>query len=179
MMRRFTQDIDELLSAAPPPGAVWWTRGGDPAGPRAWRLKRNCSLRPPQYLAAIALLMSLAALVALACWVRGIWLVPLFCGAELVVIAVAALAYARHAIDGEIVAVTQDRRLRVEIDRGLVHTCYLFDAGRVRLIKPAEAPDTLWLHHGTTRVQLAAYTSAATRDAFEGELRRALRDITT
>jgi uncharacterized membrane protein len=177
-MRRISQDIEELLSAAPPSGAVWCAPGGDRPGPHAWRLKRNCALRPAQYLAAIALLMSLAALVALACWIRGIWLVPLFCGLELVVIAVAALAYARHAIDGEIVAVTPDRHVRVEVDRGLTHTSYLFEADRVRLIKPADAPDTLWLHHGATRVQLAACTSAAVRDAFEGELRSAIRDIT-
>jgi uncharacterized membrane protein len=177
-MRRFSEDIDELLSAAPPNGAAWRLPGGDWRGPRAWRLKRNCALRPPQYLAAIALLMGIAALVAVACWVRGIWVVPLFCGVELLAIAVAALAYARHAIDGEIVAVTPDKRVRVEVDRGLLHTSYVFEADRIRLIKPAEAPDTLWLHHGATRIQLAGYTSGAVRDAFEGELRRAIRDIT-
>jgi uncharacterized membrane protein len=178
-MRRISDDIDNMLSSAPPARGTWHVPHGSPRGPSTWRLKRNCALRPLQYLGAMGFLMSLSAVVAAACWIRGIWLVPLFCGIELLGIAAAAIAYARHAVDGEIVQLTGDGRVRVEVDRGLRHTAYLFLTNQVRLIRPTDAPDTLWLHHGATRIELASYASPATRDAFENELRQAIRDITT
>ncbi|CAM3585567.1 DUF2244 domain-containing protein [Bordetella sputigena] len=175
-MRLIRGDIDELLSAAPPADTSRFARDDGPGGPRRWRLKRNCALRPGQYLTGIGLLMGISALVAIGCWIRGLWLVPIFCGFELLGIAVAALAYAHHAIDGEIVQVLADGRVHIEVDRGLRHASYIFPSSQARLIKPGDAPDALWLHHGATRIELAHYVSAEARDAFERQLRRALRE---
>ncbi|OZI20464.1 hypothetical protein CAL26_23490 [Bordetella genomosp. 9] len=175
-MRLLRDDIQELLSAAPPADAARRVSAGRPRGPRSWRLKRNCALRPAQYLAAIGVLMGMSALVAVGCWIRGLWLVPVFCGAELLGITVAALAYAHHAIDGEIVRVDKDGQVHVDVDRGRRHDRYVFPSSQTRLVKPADAPGTLWLHHGATRIELARYVSTDTREAFEGQLRQALRE---
>lgn len=164
---------DDIASASPPGAGTWRFPWQPPEGPRAWRLKRNCALRPRQYLAAMGLLMGLSALVAVACWIRGLWLVPVFCALELVAIGVAALAYARHAIDGEIVAFTDDGHLRVEVDRGRWHASHLFEPWRVRLVR-TDAGE-LWLHHGGTRIPVGGHASPAVRDAFDAELREALR----
>jgi uncharacterized membrane protein len=123
-------------------------------------------------LAAIGLLMGISALVAIACWIRGIWLVPIFCCIELIGIAAAALAYARHAIDGEVVTLTEDRNIRVEVDRGIRHDAYTFLAQRLRVVR--DSRDDLWLRDGGLCIQVGAHTSPVTRDMFEAELRKAL-----
>lgn len=171
-MRRLSLNTDDLASAAPPAAGGWAFPWRPPRGSRVWRLKRNCALRPVQYAAGIGLLMGMSTLVALACWIRGIWLVPVFCGLELAAVGTAALAYARHAIDGETVTLTDAREVRVEVDQGLRHETYLLPAQGLRVIKDTD--DTLWLRQGATRVQVGAHASAAVREAFEADLRAML-----
>ena len=171
-MRNLHADTDDLASASPPAGGVWTFPRLPPRGPRTWRLKRNCALRPNQYFAAIGLLMGISAAVAISCWIRGLWVVPIFCCIELAAIAAAALAYARHAIDGETITLTEDRDIRVEVDRGVRHDTYLLKEQGLRLIK--DDSDILCLRQGTTCIQVGRYASPAARDAFEVGLRSAL-----
>ncbi|WP_158515159.1 DUF2244 domain-containing protein [Bordetella sp. H567] len=168
-MRHASLNTDDLVSAAPPTAGVWAPAWRPPPGRHVWRLKRNCALRPTQYAAAMGLLMGISAVVAIACWIGGIWLVPIFCCIELSAVAVAALAYARHAIDGETITLTETRDVRVEIDRGLRHETYLLQAQGLRLVK--EDADTLWLRQGAIRIQVGGHAAPAMRDAFEAELR--------
>lgn len=171
-MRHASLHTDDLVSAAPPTAGGWALAWRAPRGPRVWRLKRNCALRPSQYAGAIALLMGIAAVVALACWIRGIWLVPLFCCIELAAVAAAAVAYARHAIDGETVTLTDARDVRVEVDRGLRHETYLLPVQGLRLVK--ENAETLWLRQGATCIQVGQHAPPEVRDAFEADLRNML-----
>ncbi|WP_082988050.1 DUF2244 domain-containing protein [Bordetella bronchialis] len=161
---------DEWMSASPP--ASWTLPWRAPPGPRVWRLKRNCALRPAQYFAAMGLLMGISAAVAIGCWIRGIWLVPVFCGIELIAIAGAALAYARHAIDGETITLTEAREVRVEIDRGPRHETHVLRVDGLRLLK--EEADTLWLKQGATCIPVGRHASPAMRAAFEADLRKTL-----
>jgi uncharacterized membrane protein len=173
IMRDLRLRSDDLVSASPPGAGAWVFPWLPPRGPRTWRLKRNCALTPRQYLGAMGLLMGISALVAAGCWIRGIWLVPVFCGAELVAISAAAFAYACHAIDGETVTLTEDGHVRVDVDRGLKHAAHVLDSRRVRLVR-TDAND-LWLHQGPVRLEVGRYASASARDGFEAELRKALR----
>lgn len=163
----------ELQAGAPPGGAAWPYSAPPPRDERRWRLKRNCALRPGQYAGAIAGLMTVAAVVAIACWIKGLWLVPVFCAVELTAVGAAALAYARHAVDGEVVTLTADGRLLVELDHGTRRRKLEFAAARVRLVKDAD--NFLWLRQGERQIELGRQLSGIARDTFEAELRRALR----
>lgn len=168
-MRQLRLHTDELASAAPPMAGGWGLPWRPPRGAHVWRLKRNCALRPGQYLAAMGLLMGISALVAIACWIRGIWLVPVFCCIELTAVSAAALAYARHAIDGETVVLVGNREVRVDVDRGLRHDRYVLPAQGLRLIRDEDG--ALYLRQGGTRLQVGAHAPAAVREAFAADLR--------
>jgi uncharacterized membrane protein len=171
-MRDLRLYSDHLASASPPGAGAWVAPWRAPRGSRTWRLKRNCALRPYQFLAAMGMLMGLSALVALACWIRGLWLVPIFCSIELVAIAVAVLAYAPHAVDGEIVTLTAERQVRVEVDRGTRRDAYVFQAHRLRVVR--DDKNALWLRDGDMRVKVGSHASESARDMFAAELREAL-----
>ena len=82
-----------------------------------WLLKRHCSLKPAQlgwfYLSLCVLSLSIASFF----WVQGATMVMQFACAELVVVGVAFLVYARHAGDGEKI-VLQGEQLVVELETG-------------------------------------------------------------
>jgi uncharacterized membrane protein len=95
-------------------GRVAQSAGRDDAGPSVeWVLKRNCSLSPRQLLAVYASLCVISLGIATYFWVRGATLVMPFAWAELIAIGVALLVYARHATDGERIAL-RPGRLTVE-----------------------------------------------------------------
>jgi uncharacterized membrane protein len=161
----------------PPDPPIWAAQRPPPPQPpsRTWRLKANCALSPRQFMASIGALMGASSIVAICCALRGLWLVPVFCGAELLVIAVAALAYARHAIDGETVTLTCDGLVLVEADRGLRRTSHVFQLGQARLVRPDTEPGTLWLCQHTRRVRLGQHAPPAMLAAFESDLRQRIR----
>ncbi len=86
---------------APPPGD---------AGSARWKLGRNCSLAPAQFLAVYGALAGVSLSVALFFWSLGArWVMPFAC-LELAAVGVAFWVHARHAGDAEWVTV-RDRRL--------------------------------------------------------------------
>ena len=79
---------------------------GAPSGAaeaHVWTCKRNCSISPRQLLVFFASLALVSMLVAALCWYGGAKLVTPFTLLELLVMAGALLAYARHAADRECV----------------------------------------------------------------------------
>ena len=74
-----------------------------------WSLKRNCSVTPAQlgWLYASMCVVSLA--VAGFFWSQGATLVLPFAVLELIAVAVAFLAYARHAADSERIRLLEGR----------------------------------------------------------------------
>jgi uncharacterized membrane protein len=160
------------------PGPPAWGVHPPPAPqrpPRTWRLKANCALSPRQFMASMGALMAASTIVAACCALRGLWLVPIFCGLELLVIVAAALAYARHAIDGEIVTLAGDGRILVEADCGLRRTSHVFQLGQARLVRPDTQPGTLWLQQHTRRLRLGQHAPPGMLAAFESELRQQIR----
>jgi len=84
---------------------------------RSWVLRRNCSLTPRQLSVAFALVGATSLLVSLAWALSGAWIVLPFVLLELAVLAVAFLAYARHAADCERIVLAEDK-VSVEVFRG-------------------------------------------------------------
>jgi uncharacterized membrane protein len=81
------------------PGARWSV---------LWVMQRNASLAPRQMLWCLAALVLLTLGIAAAFWLRGATLVMPFAGLELVVLGLALALHARHAGDGERIALRDD-----------------------------------------------------------------------
>lgn len=98
-------------SSGTAPATASWLRfgreselaGGRTGGERmvVWQLRRNCSLAPRQLLAVYLSLCAVSLVIAGMFWWHGARLVLPFASAELLVLGVALLCYARHATDGE------------------------------------------------------------------------------
>lgn len=76
-----------------------------------WLVRRNCALTPRQLAGWFASIAAAAAVMAGVLAAFGAWLVLPFAAVQFVVLAVAYLAYARHAGDYERVLVTPERIL--------------------------------------------------------------------
>lgn len=72
-----------------------------------WLLKKNCSMTPRQLFGTYLALSILALGIASGFWHQGATLVLPFAGAEVFVLGVAMLVYARHAADGEDIRLSQ------------------------------------------------------------------------
>jgi uncharacterized membrane protein len=75
---------------------------------KSWVLRRNCALSPRQLAVAFGVLGTTSLLIAIAWAATGAWIVLPFAAIELLVLAVAFLAYARHARDQERITLARD-----------------------------------------------------------------------
>lgn len=142
------------------PAGGWRFGVAAASGGVEWTLKRNCSITPVQLLAAYGGLCVLSLGVAGFAWLQGARLVMPFAWCELLAVAVAMLAFARHAGDRERITLG-DGRLRVETS----------DGGRLERIE--FAPDTVRVEAG--RDGLVELASRGERIAVGRHVRRELR----
>jgi len=139
-----------------------------------WTLKRNCSLAPRQMLVCFSLLCALSLAVGALCWWVGARMVMSFTSLELLAVAAAMLAYARHAADRESIALCGDR-LTVEWSCGNRVERVEFRRPWVR-VEPASAHDALVELSGQgRRVAVGRYVRPEHRRLLADELRMALR----
>ncbi len=142
-----------------------------PVGGLVWLAKRNCSLTPGQVMGFFASLSLLSLLVAALCWFSGAKLVTPFTCAELLVLGIALLAWARHAADRE----------RVEFGAELVVVEWE-SAGRLQRTELPTRSTRILLHDNGLVVLRAAgsevfvgrYTRPERREQLARELRKAL-----
>lgn len=136
-----------------------------------WACKRNCSISPRQLLGFFVSLSLVSMLVAGLCWVGGAKLVTPFTLLELLVMAVALLAYARHAADRE--------RVEFGAERVVVEwEC----AGRVERTELPTRHTRILMHDdglivfkaGDATAFVGRYTRPERREQLARELRRAL-----
>src|ERR1700735_3679975 len=81
-----------------------------------WLIKRNCSASPRQFVGFYVSLALFSLLIAgLLVW-AGAWLVLPFTGVELLVVGIAFVMYARHAVDYERILLFQNRLLIERMD---------------------------------------------------------------
>lgn len=85
--------------------------------PHEWTLKRNCSLSPRQFASLLGSLALVSLLVASVFAWSGAWWILLFSVVEVVALAIAFVAYARHAGDYERIVVGPDA-LVIELNSG-------------------------------------------------------------
>lgn len=139
-----------------------------------WVLKRNCSLSPSQLLAVYVSLCVISLGIATYFWVNGATLVMPFAWAELLLVGVALLFYARHAADRELIAL-QPGRLTVEHQNGRHVERAEFVPDWVR-VEPRDDDRSLIELSGQGRViAVGRYVRPELRRALAEEFRTALR----
>lgn len=139
-----------------------------------WFLKRNCSLTPSQlgWLYASLCVVSLG--IGTAFWLHGAPMVLPFAWLELAAVGLVFILYARHATDGEKIAL-QEGRLVVELENGGNVERAEFLPHQVR-IEPQASDGSLIEVSGQGRsVKVGRYVRPELRAALAQEIRMALR----
>lgn len=134
-----------------------------------WLLKRNCSLSPRQLGRAYALLCALSCLVALICILLGVWQVIFFTVLELSAVALAFIAYARHATDREHILFRPPNLLVERYDGTRIHRVEL-DAQWARVDAPRTSHDLIHVQARGVQVDIGRYVTAARRREVAREL---------
>ena len=139
-----------------------------------WILKRNCSVVPSQlgWLYVSLCVVSLG--IGTAFWLNGAPLVLPVAWLELVAVGAAFVLYARHATDGERIALTGGR-LVIELENGGHRERTEFLPHQVR-IEPQAGDGSLIEVSGQGRsVKVGRYVRPELRAALAREIRMALR----
>lgn len=139
-----------------------------------WFLKRNCSVTPSQlgWLYASLCVVSLG--IGTVFWLHGAPMVLPFAWIELVAVGAAFVLYARHATDGERIAL-QGGRLVVELESGGHCERTEFLPHQVR-IEPQASDRSLIEVSGQGRsVKVGRYVRPELRAALAREIRMAVR----
>lgn len=153
-------------------GARWMPRLVD--GHLQWRLSRNCALTPAQMGAAFVALCAVSLLIGAAFAWMGAPFVAVFAGLEVLALAVAMWACARHAGDGERLTLRDDV-LAVEQHHGTRATLTELPLAWLT-IEPAAAQGSLIELGGQgRRVRVGRFLRPEQRPLLAAELRRALR----
>jgi uncharacterized membrane protein len=141
-----------------------------------WFLKRNCSVTPGQLGWLYASLCVLSLGIGSVFWWHGARLVLPFAWLELAAVGLAFVLYARHATDGEKIAL-REGRLVVELENGGHCERTEFLPHQVR-IEPQAGDRSLIEVSGQGRsVRVGRYVRPELRAALARELRMALRSV--
>ena len=141
-----------------------------------WFLRRNCSITPSQLGWLYASLCVVSMGIGLVFWVHGARLVLPFAWLELAAVGLAFILYARHATDGERIALEQGR-LVVELENGGTVERAEFLQHQVR-VEPQASDRSLIEVSGQGRsVRVGRYVRPELRAALAREIRMALRGV--
>jgi uncharacterized membrane protein len=152
-----------------------WRFGVPAAGGVEWTLKRNCSITPAQLLAAYGGLCVLSLGVAGFFWLQGARLVMPFAWCELLAVAAAMLAFARHAGDRERIALGDGRLLVETSDGGRVERIE-FAQDAVRVETGRDERSLIELTGRGERIAVGRHVRPELRPWLAAELRDALRE---
>ncbi|MDA7416833.1 DUF2244 domain-containing protein [Xenophilus arseniciresistens] len=139
-----------------------------------WFLKRNCSITPSQLGWLYASLCAVSLGIGTAFWLQGAYLILPLAWLELLAVGVAFLLYARHATDGERIAV-QEGRLIVELETAGHVQRAEFLPHQVRIEPRGSDRSLIELSDRGHRVQVGRYVRPELRAALAREIRMALR----
>lgn len=139
-----------------------------------WLLKRNCSITPAQLLGFFLTMCAVSLGIAGAFWWQGAPLVLPFASVELVAIALALVAYARHAADREQM-VLRPGLLQVECTVGRRVDRVEFAPAWVRVEPESGDRSLIELSGEGKRVAVGRFVRPELRRALADELRAALR----
>lgn len=139
-----------------------------------WVQKRNCSITPRQLGAVYLSLCLLALAISVGFWWQGAPVITAFAGAEVLLVGVALLVYARHAGDREVLTLA-GRSLAVEQRLGR-HVAHADFPAEWLSVEPAAGQGSLVeLSARGQTMRVGRFLRPEVRAAFAHELRRALR----
>lgn len=139
-----------------------------------WVLRRNCSVTPRQLGVMYGVLATGSLAVAGFFWSRGAWMVLPFSAVELVAVAVAFLAYARHAADGERISVSCGRLVVEREDAGRLQRIEFVGAS-ANVEGPTDGQPLVRVRSGGRSFEVGRFLRADLRPMLARELRQALR----
>lgn len=139
-----------------------------------WFLRRNCSITPSQLGWLYASLCVVSMGIGLVFWVHGARLVLPFAWLELAAVGLAFILYARHATDGERIALEQGR-LVVELENGGTVERAEFLQHQVRVEPQASDRSLIEVSSQGRSVRVGRYVRPELRAALAREIRMALR----
>lgn len=140
---------------------------------REWVLSRNCSLSPRQLALAYMALCSVSLTVAIVFTLSGAWYILGFAIVELSAVGLAFFLYARHAVDREHIALTEEC-LMVELIRAEQVRQYRLNPRWTRVEAPEDRNKLISLESNGVRVEIGRFLTEWKRREFARELRRAL-----
>jgi uncharacterized membrane protein len=139
-----------------------------------WRLLKNCSVTPAQLGLLYASLCVVSLGIATMFWLQGAKMIMPFAWAELTVVGIAFLVYARHAADGERL-VLQGEQLVVEQTHAGKVSRSEFKREMVRVEPHIDDRSLIELSAQGRRVQIGRHIRPELRPHLARELRMALR----
>jgi uncharacterized membrane protein len=140
---------------------------------KSWVLRRNCALSPRQLALAFCVIGTTSMLIAIAWAATGAWIVLPFAAIELLVLAVAFLAYARHARDQERITLARDY-VQVEVLLGESLRRMEVPRAWLRCRMDDSAKGMVCLDSPGGGVEVGRFVSPADRKRFFEEFRLAL-----
>ncbi|HTI16280.1 MAG TPA: DUF2244 domain-containing protein [Trinickia sp.] len=139
-----------------------------------WLMKRNCSVSPRQFVGFYLSLALFSSAIALWLVTRGAWPVAPFTGAELLVVGIAFVIHARHAVDYERIRLYPNRLVIEQVSAERL-TQLEFNPRWVR-VEPGVSPrDPITLAFRGQTVAVGQHLAWYRRAQFAKELRAALR----
>lgn len=139
-----------------------------------WLLRRNCSLSPRQMASVYGLLCAVSLGIAGFFWSRGAWMVMPFALLEVLVVGLAFVLYARHAVDRERISLSGDR-LVVELETAGRTERAEFRRAWVRVEPRAGDGSLIEVFGDGHSVRVGRFVRAEWRPALAREIRLALR----
>lgn len=138
-----------------------------------WLMKRNCAVSPRQFVGFYASLALFSVTIAALLVVHGAWPVLPFTGIELLVVGVAFVIHARHAVDYERIRLFPNR-LVIEQMSAQKLTQYEFNPRWVRIERGASPRDPIQVVSRGQTVVVGVHLAQYRRASFASELRVAL-----
>ncbi len=140
---------------------------------RVWMLNRNCALTPRQVGAFYLSLVVASFCIALFFLLHGAWMILPFSVLEMIALGVALLVYARHATDGDRVALQSDALEIVSTD-GSVQRITRLDPRAARVEMDARPRAELAVVARGERIRIGRFVNERERRRVARELRQAL-----
>lgn len=140
---------------------------------RVWMLNRNCALTPRQVGAFYLSLVVASFCIALFFLLHGAWMILPFSVLEMIALGVALLVYARHATDGDRVALRPDA-LEITSTDGNVQRVVRLDRRAARVEMDARPRAELAVVARGERVRIGRFVNERERRRVARELRQAL-----
>ena len=138
---------------------------------KEWILKKNCTLSPKQFGAAILFVGGLSLIIATMWALQGVWAILPFALLECLALTVAFFVYSRHATDFEkIVLTTKEIHVEREIGGMSKITSIPRTWARARF-KKNEDGGLIFFNSGSTELKVGQFVSIKKRELFFDEIK--------